>query len=179
MVAEDIQLNEWTPAPMRLVSAKQPWPIPSVDFSYNCRNTANVLPHTPWDLVPCTDFPSLKRHTKRVLLCGRTLREHEKSFLSLSGTSSTEPVCTTRLKLPIHTLIPQTCQSFLVQLVHKPHEGTAALMPLCSGRQPLHIANLYFPVSMAHKSMCCSSSLNNNSMQAVQMAWKPHRTCSP
>ena len=73
MAAEDIQLNEWTPAPMRLVSAKQPWPIPSVDFSYNCRNTANVLPHTPWDLVPCTDFPSLKRHTKRVLLWGEHL----------------------------------------------------------------------------------------------------------
>ena len=70
MGAEDIQLNEWTPAPMCLVSGKQPLPISSLDFSYNCGNNASVLPLALKALVHCTDLPPLKRHSKRVLLCG-------------------------------------------------------------------------------------------------------------
>ena len=50
------------------------------------------------------------------------LREHDKSFFSLSGTSSTEPVCTTRLKLPIHKLSPQAFGSFWVQQVNQSHK---------------------------------------------------------
>ena len=70
MGAEDIQLNEWTPAPMCLVSGKQPLPISSLDFSYNCGNNARVLPLALKALVHCMLFPSLQRHSKRVLLCG-------------------------------------------------------------------------------------------------------------
>ena len=44
MGAEDIQLNEQTPAPMHLGSGKQSLPISKLDFSYNCGNNANVLP---------------------------------------------------------------------------------------------------------------------------------------
>ena len=75
----------------------------------------------------------------------RTLREHEKSFFSLSGTSSTEPVHTTRVKLPIHKLSPQAFESFQVQQVNL-HiaEGTAAPMPLWSGKQLLPISHVDF-----------------------------------
>ena len=73
---------------------------------------------------------SQKEHQICISL-GRTLREHEKSFFSLSGTSSTEPVHITRVKLPIHNLSPQVFGSFWVQQVKQPLEGTAAPMPLC------------------------------------------------
>ena len=43
-VAEDIQFNEWTPAPMCLGSGKQPLPLAQLDFCYNCLKNSHVLP---------------------------------------------------------------------------------------------------------------------------------------
>ena len=85
MVAEDIQLNEQTPAPVHLGSRRQPLPSSKLDFSYNCGNNSNMLPFALWALVHCKDLPSIKRHSKRVLIHWRTLRGHEKSFFQYQG----------------------------------------------------------------------------------------------
>lgn len=69
IVAEDILLSVWTPAQRRLGSRKQLLPISSLDFSYNWGKNANVLPLALGALGYCTDFPSLKRYSKCVLLC--------------------------------------------------------------------------------------------------------------
>lgn len=65
------------------------------------------------------------------------------------------PQNTTKVKFPIHKLSPQAFRSFLVQQVNKPHDGKGVPMSLCSGKHPLPICHLDFPVRMAHKCMCC------------------------
>ena len=68
MGAEDIQLNEQTTAPMHLGSGKQPLPISKLNFSYNGMNHSYVLPLALLCLVNGTELPSLKKHSKHVLL---------------------------------------------------------------------------------------------------------------
>ena len=85
----------------------------------------------------------------------RTLMEHEKSFIYFSDTSSSDTFHTIRVKLPLHKLSPQAFGSFEVQPLNQTHERIAAPGPLCSGKQPLTMSHLDFPVCMAHNHMCC------------------------
>ena len=62
--------TQWTDtSPKAYGSGKQPLPVPFLDI-YNCGKHSNVLPLALRALGNCTELPSLKRHSKRGLLCG-------------------------------------------------------------------------------------------------------------
>ena len=141
MFAEDIKLNEMTAAQMHLGSGKQHLPISSLEFFYNSGNNANVLTSSQ---SPVT-LPVFSITLKEFRTCSPlwiTWSNYEKSFFSLSGTSSTYMFFQLRVNLPIQNLSPQAFVSFLVQQVIQQHEGTAVSMSHCSRKQPSTISHL-------------------------------------
>ena len=123
MVAEDIQLYEWTPVPMLVqrttLACLLTRILLQVKEKFQCAGPCPLRPGSMHEfsiteMVLQTCSP----------LC-RNLSEHKKSFLSLSGTSSRDPVHTTRVTLPIHTFNTETFGWFLFQKINTIHEYIA------------------------------------------------------
>ena len=141
MFAQDIQLNEQTPAPKRLGLWNPHMPISKLDFPYNCRKQSNVLPLALWALFNCMSVPSLKSTPKVSSYVDNFVVAWE---IFLFHIREKQHVATSYNwgKMPFHKLSHQAIGGFLVQQGKQSHECTAAPMPLCSGKQLLPIFHL-------------------------------------
>ena len=140
MFAEDNQVNECKPNTSWFRRATLSYFLPRLLLQL--RENSNVLPLALWALVHCTDLPSLKRHSKRVIIF---LEKSEGPWIILPlhiGDKLHIPFPTFSVKFANTQTQPQAFRNFLVQQVNQQCEGRVALMPLGSGKQPLPISHL-------------------------------------